>query len=53
MQPLLDTAPKAAPKKAAPKKTTVKKSLYDRLVANGWGGLLKTYDAGTIKKLKA
>lgn len=46
------TARKPAPKKAA-KKTAAKKSTYEKLKSNGWGGLLKTFDTGTIDKLKA
>lgn len=50
-------APKLAPKKAAKqgaaRKAAVKKSSYEKLKANGWGGLLETFDAGTISKLKA
>ncbi len=53
MKTLLDqVAPKPAPRKAA-KKAALKKSSYEKLKANGWGGLLKTFDAGTINKLKA
>lgn len=46
------TARKPAPKKAV-KKTASKKSTYEKLKAKGWGGLLKTFDTGTINKLKA
>ena len=46
------TARKPAPKKVA-KKIAAKKSTYEKLKAKGWGGLLKTFDAGTINKLKA
>ncbi len=45
-------AKKTAVKKTATKRAG-KKSSYDKLIANGWGGLLKTFDAATINKLKA
>lgn len=45
-------AKKTAIKKTATKRAG-KKSSYDKLIANGWGGLLKTFDAATINKLKA
>ena len=45
-------AKKTAVKKAATKRAG-KKSSYDKLIANGWGGLLRTMDSKTIEKLKA
>ena len=50
------TARKPTPRPASKKsvrKTAAKKSSYEKLKANGWGGLLKTFDIGTINKLKA
>ena len=45
-------AKKTAVKKAA-KKPAGKKSSYEKLIANGWGGLLRTMKPETIEKLKA
>ena len=45
-------AAKKAVKKAA-KKRAGKKSSYEMLIANGWGGLLRTMKPETIDKLKA
>ena len=45
-------AKKTAVKKAA-KKRAGKKSSYEMLIANGWGGLLRTMKPETIDKLKA
>ncbi len=53
MQTLLDAAKRKPAAKKVAKKASRKKSSYDKLIANGWGGLLKTFDAATIDKLKA
>ncbi len=51
-KPAKKTAVKKAAKKAATKRAG-KKSSYEMLIANGWGGLLRTMKPETIDKLKA